>query len=99
MNNRQLIDTFKHAHGLQFDLDLVSIFGLSKQQLSDWVNDKRPIPMPVKFRLLHLIDYPQAAELAALFVDPTEHAAHVLQDRKAIADLKAVQRNKSQGRK
>jgi hypothetical protein len=59
VNNRRLIDLFKQAHGLQFDQDMASIFHLSKQQLSDWVNDRRPIPTPVKFRLLHLIDYPQ----------------------------------------
>lgn len=92
MNNRQLIDRFKHAHGLQLDLDLAAIFGLSKQQLSDWVTDKRPIPMSVKFRLLHLIDYPHAGEFAALFVDPTEHEKSVLQDRIAIAELKARHR-------
>lgn len=92
MNNRRLIDRFKQAHGLQFDQDMASIFHLSKQQLSDWVNDRRPIPTPVKFRLLHLIDYPRAAEFAALFVDATEHERSVRQDRKAIAELKATHR-------
>lgn len=90
MKNRELIDRFKQAHGLAYDLDLAFVFGLSKQQLSDWVNDKRPIPMPVKFRLLSLIGYPNADEFAALFVDSKEHADAVKKDRRAIANVKAM---------
>jgi hypothetical protein len=92
MNNRQLIDRLKEAHGLIYDLDLTHVFGLSKQQLSDWVNEKRPVPTPLKFRMLQLIDFPHTAEFAPIFVDAAEHAALVRKDRKAIADLKATRR-------
>lgn len=92
MNNRQLIDRFKKVHDLQFDLDLVFVFGVKSPHISAWVNEKRPIPALLKFRILQLIDFPHTAEFAPLFVDPTELAALVLRDRNAITELKALQR-------
>jgi hypothetical protein len=92
MNNRQFIDLFKEVHGLAYDLDLAHLFGLSKGQLSDWVSERRPIPMPLKFRMLQLIDFPHTSEFAPMFVDAAEHAALVRKDREAIADLKATRR-------
>lgn len=91
MNSRQLIDRFKQVHGLQFDQDLAFIFGVKPPHISAWVNEKRPIPVSLKFRMLQLIDFPMTSEFAPLFVDPAEHAALVLRDRKAICDLKAMQ--------
>ena len=52
--------------------------------------------LPAKFRLLQLIDFPHTAEFAPLFVDPTELAAIVLQDRRAIADLKETRQQSNQ---
>ena len=92
MNNRQLIDCFKKKHGLRFDLDLAFLFDVKPPHISAWVNEKRPIPLALKFRLLQLIDFPHTTEFAPMFVDAAEHAALIRKDRKAIADLKATRR-------
>ena len=96
MNNRQLIDAFKAKYHLSHDLDVAVVLGVARPSISDWISGKRPMPVPAKFRLLQLIDFPHTAEFAPLFVDPTELAVMVHQDRRAIDDLKETRQQSNQ---
>lgn len=99
MNNRQLIDAFKAKYHLKHDLAVAVVLDVARPSISDWTSGKRPMPVPTKFRLLQLIDFPHTAEFAPLFVDSTGLAAMVLRDRRAIADLKATQQQENRKRK
>lgn len=90
MTNRELIDRLKQAHNIGFDLDIAVIFGLSKQQINDWTQEKRPIPIQMKFRILALTNFPNTMEFAAVFVDTKQLAEDLKKDRKAIERLHAM---------
>ncbi len=92
MNNRELIDAFKAKYQLSHDLDVAVVLEVARPVICDWTSVRRPMPVPKKFRLLQLIDFPHTAEFAPMFVDPAEHEALLRKDRKAIADLKATRR-------
>jgi plasmid maintenance system antidote protein VapI len=98
MNNRQLIDAFKAKFQLLHDLDVAEVLEVARPVISDWISGRRPMPVPKKFRLLQLIEFPNTAQFAPLFVDPTELAQMVLQDRKAIARLKKAQEQSNRKR-
>lgn len=90
MKNRDLIDRFKKANSIEFDLDLAFIYGLSKQHISAWTRETRPIPTAIKFRMLVLMNLPGAADFAAFFMDEKQLAEDVKKDRKAIDNLRKM---------
>jgi len=90
MDNAELIDSFKSKFGFQHDTDVAFVLQVPKWQLGDWKAERKPMPVPVKFRLLdHIHDetrFPEVILYASMFVDMNEHENAMQEEKARIAD-------------
>ncbi len=89
MQNKELIEKFKNKYGLPSNEATAASLGIAASHLSAYVNDKRPMPISMKFRLLQHIDFAHNIEkIAACFVDIQEHFSMMSADLNRIEELK-----------
>ena len=92
MQNKELIEKFKNQYGLPSNEAAAASLGIAASHLSAYVNDKRPMPIAMKFRLLQHIGFASNVErIAACFVDIEEHFSLMSADLNRIEELKKDQ--------
>lgn len=92
MKHKEIILQFKKNYDLSSDAEVAHVLGIHKTDLSAYVNDKRNMPVPLKWRLLDHIQFsPEVKKIAAIFVDLEEHQVQMTQDLDRLEELKRRQ--------
>lgn len=88
MKNQELIEKYKEKYGMPSNEAAAATLGIAASHLSAYVNDKRPMPIAMKFRLLQHIGFAGNIEkVAACFVDIEEHFSLMSADQNRIDAL------------
>ena len=89
MNNRELIDLFKNKKELKSDKDVAEVLNVDAGFFSALKNEKSPMPVPMKFKLLGCMEFtPDIHKIAACFVDIKEHIAGMQEVEDRIEEAK-----------
>ena len=89
MKNAELLDLVKSKLEIATDRELAALLGIAPSHLSAYVNDKRPMPTPMKFRLLDHVGFSsETRRFAACFVDINEHQIGMQEDLDRLEELR-----------
>ena len=92
MNNKELIYLFKEKFKIKTTEEVGFILNQAATNVSAWQNEKKPMPISIKFRLLEHIDFsPETKKFASLFVDIDEQDVLMVQDHDRLEELKRRQ--------
>ncbi len=92
MKNTELIEKIKHKFSLQTDSDLAAVLGEKPHIVSGWKTNRRPIPLPIKLRILEHIEFStEIRRLAAVLVDDEEQRVQITQDLDRLEEVKRRQ--------
>lgn len=88
MNNKLLIDKFKEIKRLTSDRQVAEALEIDAGFLSSLKNEKCPMPIGLKFRLLDHINFStETQKFANQFIDPDEHSVCIQQDNDRVENI------------
>ena len=89
MKNKDLIGLFKVEKELKSDKEVAEVLNIDTGFFSALKNEKSPMPVAMKFKLLGCIEYStDVHKIAACFVDIEEHIAGMQEVKDRIKDMK-----------
>ncbi|PUE08038.1 hypothetical protein B9Z33_13985 [Limnohabitans sp. T6-20] len=92
MKHKELFSQFKALYELASDAEAAYVLGVQKTALSAYINEKKPIPVPLKFRLLEHVHFsPEIRKVAAAFLNEDEHVVQLTQDLDRLEELRRRQ--------
>ena len=89
MKTEELIAMFKNKHLLKTNEEVAYVLKMDAGNLSSITKGKKPMPVPIKFRLLDHIEFtPDIKKVAACFTDITEHNVLMQEDEDRAEEVK-----------